>query len=247
MGAVATDEIIKKLCRETGEPGLHNYTTIEGLMMDSIRDLNLFSMPTWSVKLLNLTSFNTINWPCDCVKPLLTVLKRGNCRYLLSVDDEIIDTVTPENTTTDTECDTTDLFQIDGFIETFGWSIWNWGLGELYGAESMLPPFGVVIHDKKNRQSYIKRVKLQTGDQIYLFFKSDGLTECPEYIPSECNEVTELFILWKYYRIRNPNLSDNFDVKYKERLYRLESWYSQEGPDSWNRAMNSNTHSAPKI
>lgn len=245
MSGVATDMVLKELCRETGEPEFHNYTRLQGYMLDSIRELNIFSMPTWSTALLNITSFNTVDWPCDCVKPLLTVLKRKNCYYLLSVDEEILGTVIPNQP--DTQCNVEDLFRIDGFIEAYGWSIWSWGLGELYGAETMIPPFGKVIHDKKNRQSYIKSCRIETGDQIFLFFKSDGLSECPKFIPPECKEVSEFFILMKWFRVRNPNLSAEMDVKYKERLYRMEKWYNEDGEDSWVRAMNSNTVSSPKI
>lgn len=249
MGTVATDQVIKEMCRETGEPGLHNYTTLQGYMLDSIRELNMFSMPTWSTALLNITAFNTIDWPCDCVKPLLTVLFRKNKYYLLSVSNDIIGSVIPNELpeADDTQCNAEDLLSIDGYIEAYGWSIWNWGLGEVYAAETMLPPFGVVVEDKKNRQSYIKRCKLQTGDQIYLFFKSDGLGDCPEFIPAEVKEVTEFFILMKWYRRRNPSMFEMMDAKYKERLFRVERWWNDEGEDAWIRAMNSNTVSSPKI
>jgi len=248
MGAVFTDQVIKEMCRETGEPGFHNYTTMQGYMLDSIRDLNIFSMPTWSVKLLPITSFNTYDWPKCCVKPILTVLARGNNRYLISVSDDIMNVTMPNQPaitpTVDPICD---AMEVTGLIGQYGWDIWSWGLGERYGVETMLPPFGLVIHDKKNRQSYLKGFQVNTGDQIYLFFKDDGLDTCPEIIPAEVKEVTEFFILMKWFRVRNPNLSAGMDEKYKERLFRVQRLYSDGGEDEWIRSMNSNTMSAPKI
>ena len=250
MSIVATDQVLKELCRETGEPGFHNYTTLQGYMLDCIRELNIYSLPTWSKKQLNITAVNTFDWPCDCVKPLMTVLKRGNQRFLLSVSDDIVGTVGPTPAelaqTPPTECEVEDLYALDGFIESFGWSFWNWGLGEIYGANTLLPPFGLVVHNPKGRNSFIKGCNLKTGDQIILIFKSDGLADCPEFIPSETKECSEFFILMKYYRRRDPNFSERMDVKYKERLYRLERFDSDEDLDQWTRAFYSSDHSAPK-
>lgn len=248
MSVVATDLVIKQLCKETGEPGFHNYTTIEGYMLDAIRDMNIFTMPVWSTKLLPISSFNTYDWPCDCIKPLVTALKRNGHFYLLEISEDLLSTVitdtAPED---DSDCDVSDLFQIDGYIEAYGWNVYNWGLGELYGAETLVPPFGVVIHDKKQRLSYIKRCKVQTGDQIVSFYKSDGLEVCPEFIPGETKEVAELFVLQKYFRTRNPNLSAEMDDKYKQRLFRLERLYGEGTIEDWVRAVGSNSKSSPKF
>src|ERR1700761_3191863 len=205
MSGIATDQVIKELVREAGEPGLHGYTTMQGYMLDAIRTLNIFSMPTWSNVLLPITSFNTINWPKSCVKPILTILKRGNKKYLLSVSTSLLDALPDDYVPTETDetCDAEDLLRVDGLIDIFGWSVWNWGLGELYGSQTLAPPYGLVIHDKKNRQSYIKGVKLQTGDQIYFFFKDDGLHNCPKFIPAEAKDTCEFYMLMKWFRVRN--------------------------------------------
>lgn len=248
MAMIATDMVIKQLCKETGEPGFHNYTTIEGLMLDAIADLNIFTMPCWSVATIDITSFHTIDWPCDCIKPLVAALKRDNKHYLLSVSTDLLGILDPISTASEPEsCEAGDLFRIDGFIETFGWSVWSWGLGELYGAETMLPPFGLITHDKQRNQSFIKGCRINTGDQVVMFFKSNGLTECPTFIPSEAKEQIEYFILQKYFRTRNPNLAAINRSNYKEENYRLSRFYDEGDEDTWIRAMNSNQISSPKI
>lgn len=252
---LSTDIKIKQLCLTTGEPGFHNYSRLQGHMLSAIMDLNIYSLPCWSVKVLPITLINTVNWPCDCIKPLITTLRRkvGNkyCHFLLEISEDLMDTLIPNyvpSTTPDESlCTAKDFFQIDGFIEAYGWGVWSWGLGELYGQNTLLPPAGVVVPDKKNRQSYIKKCRIETGDDIVMFFKSSGLSECPEYIPSEAEQVVEYFILMKWYETRNPNLADDMERKYKERLFRLDSFNSDTGESEWTRAMGSNTKSSPKF
>lgn len=249
MSAVlSTDMKIKQLCKKTGEPGFHNYTEMQGNLLSAIIDLNLYSMPCWSVATLPITQFNTINWPCDCVKPLYTVLTRNKCNYLLSVSDDLLQVlkINPVQNPPAQTCTISDLFQIDGFLEAYSWNIWAWGLGELYGAETMRPPFGIVIPDKKRRQSFIKGFQILTGDVINLFFKSTGLEDCPLFIPAEADQVVEYFMLMKWYETRNPNLADDFERKYKERTFRLERWNQDGDEDQWVRALNSNSLSSPK-
>lgn len=245
-----TDMVIKQLCIRTGEPGFHNYTTLQSFLLDSIRDLNIFSMPCWSVVTTGITPFNTFNWPCDCIKPLVTTLLRDGCHYLLEVSEDLIHTLTSDRVkdpNTPTDCSVKDLFQIDGFLEAYGWTIWSWGLGELYGANSLRPPFGLVIHDKANRRSFVKGFTLHTGDQIVMFFKSDGLSNCPEFIPAETKQVTEYFMLQKWYELRNPSIAVEMERRYKEHLFRIERLYKDGDENSWTRAMYAGVQSSPKL
>jgi hypothetical protein len=217
-------------------------------MLDAIRDLNIFNMPVWSVKTLSISMFNTVDWPCDCIKPLIVALKRNGNVYALDVSDDILSTQQSASTTPSTTLlSVNDLFRIDGFIESFGWAVSNWNLGELYGAETMINSIGTVIHDKSNRQSFIQRCRIMTGDSIVFFYKSDGLSDTPECIPSECKECTEYFVLQKYYRVRNANLAENMRDKYKQEFYRLQRLYNDDGEMSWISAMNSNVKSSPKF
>lgn len=249
MSAIlSTDLKLKQLCRATGEPGFHNYTTLQGYLLSAIIDLNIYTLPCWSVASLPISSFNTISWTCDCIKPLITVLERQGKHYLLSVSDELIETLTPNPIGAPTNTvSTQDLFQIDGFLATFGWSIWAWGLGELYGAESMTRPFGIVIHDENKRRSFIQRVSLQTGDSVKMFFKSSGLEDCPTFIPAKAEQVVEYFVLMKWYETRQMSLSNDMERKYKERLFQLRRFDQDGSEDQWTRAMNSNTKSSPKF
>jgi|SRR5579863_1407789 len=252
---LATDLKLKQLCKTTGEPGFHNYTILQGHMLSAIMDMNIYSMPCWSLKTLPITLYNTVNWPCDCIKPLLTVLKRpvGSKfhHYLLEISEDLMDTLIPNyvpSTSIDqTLCTAEDFFQIDGFIEAFGWGVWSWGLGELYGVQTLRPPYGVVVQDKKQRQSYIKKCQIKTGDEIVMFFRSSGLDECPEFIPAEAEQVIEYFVLMKWYETRNPNLGESMERKYKERLFRFDRFTMDGDEEQWTRAMYANVKSSPKL
>jgi hypothetical protein len=110
----------------------------------------------------------------------------------------------------------------------------------------MKPPFGIVIPDKKKRQSFVKGFQIQTGDQIKMFFKSAGLEDLPLFIPAEAEQVVEYFMLMKWFEVRNPGLAGDMERKYKERTFRLDRFNSDGDEDEWTRSMNSNTNSAPK-
>lgn len=247
MSGVSTDLMIRERSLEVGEMGLHAYTRFQGYIIDFIRETSIYSMPVWTNELINISPFHTVPWPKHLVKPILAVLQRDNKRFLLSVSNDLFDALPDLPDTNDNECNAEDLYRLDGMIDVFGWSIWNWGLGELYGAGTILPPFGKIVNDYNKRQSYIKGVKLKTGDQVWLFFKSNGLKNCPKYIPDEAKDCCEFYMLMKYFRIKDQNLSDVMDAKYKERLYRLEEFHNDATEDEWIRAVNGNTISAPKI
>jgi hypothetical protein len=207
-------------------------------------------MPTWSVATLELTPFNTYSWPCDCIKPLVTTLLRDGCYYLLEVSEDLVATLYPDKPLpqgTDNCYPAEDFFNIDGFLQAYGWSIWNWGLGELYGAHTLRPPFGWVIHDKENRRSFVKGVYLKTGDQITTFFKSSGLSKCPDYIPAETKLVTEYFMLQRWYETKNPSLAGDMERKYKEHIFRIRRFYQEGDAEQWTRAFYSQDKSSPKV
>lgn len=246
MSVVASEQIIIELCKETGEPGLQNNQSIWTVFLDAIRDMAIFNMPTWdTVKDLQLNNYNAIDWPCSCVKPLITFMMRNGRALALDVDDNILRTVDTKVTdfaTANTEIQ--DFFRITDIAGYY--STYSWGLGEVYGYGGGYRHIGLVTHNPNRRQSSIHGCKILTTDTFGMLCKSDGLTERPDYVPSICKEPLENFALYKYYRVRNPNLSAIFFDKYTQYCYRLSKFENDSGAEAWSTAVLSNTISAPK-
>jgi hypothetical protein len=259
MSVVATEQIMLELCKETGEPGFQNQQTVWGCIFDAIRDLSLHAMPCWGVtEGLTTDSRNAICWPSSCVKPLMTFLTRTHTAqdgtlhkrsFALAVDDSLLGTINKTTPTSNSNADNDiwEFFRTDLFYAVSPYTSWNFGLGEVYGMPSGYWKTGVVTYDPPRRQSFINGCTIQSTDTFGCFYSSDGLSECPEYVPSQCKEAIEFFALAKYYRTRNPQLGELNRKNYKEEFHRLSSFESDEGITAWLDAFNSNNISAPKM
>lgn len=258
MAVVATEQIVIELCKETGEPGLQNNQTIFGAVFDGIRDLAIHFMPCWGVtEGLTLNNYNALCWSSACIKPLMTFITRTHTAqdgtfhkrsFALSVSDDLMGTINKtSNTGNNCDQDLWEFFRTDLFYTVAPYVSWNFGLGEIYGLPSDYWKTGVVTHDPSRRQSFINGCKVESTDTFGQFFSSDGLSECPEWVPSQCKEAIEKFALAKYYRVRNPNLGERMWELYKQEAYRLSSYESDEGLTAWIDSMRSNVMSAPKM
>jgi hypothetical protein len=248
MSIVAIDQIVKELCNETGEPGLQNYDTLLGKVLDGIRDLSIFNMPIWKAEQVDLNGYNAICWPNDCVKPLAVVLERNGRKIALDVSDDIYDTVGAVNkvTISDVNNEVGDFFRNDGYYQDW-YSLFNWGLGEVYGLNTGYGNSGVATHNKDRKQTIVQGVTLKDEDKLWFFYKSDGLGDATQCVPSECKEAIEYFALSKYFRTRNPNLGSLNRENYKQEFYRLQRLYADESEQAWAKTMLSNVKSSPKI
>lgn len=244
---VATDQIIKELCLEMGDPQFLNYSRLLGGVLDGIRDLSLFNMPSYSHAVLDINHYNAVDWPCGLVKPLMTcLLREGRC-VVLAVDDNIVNSYNDHNVkvvTPESEHQIKDMFNIDGAY--FSWyGNFNWGLGEIYGLTSMIVN-GYVSHNKNLRQSTIKGNCTHSSDQVVIFYITDGLDDCPMFVPTECKTAIEHYALYKFFRTRDPNLSERNLRNYKENFTRLNKFWTGDDVTTWNIAMNSNVKSSPR-
>jgi hypothetical protein len=258
MSVVATEQIVIELCKETGEPGFQNNATIWGCIFDAIRDLSLHSMPCWSVTQgLTLNSYNALCWPDSCIKPIMTFLTRSVTHddgtvekrsFALSVDDNLLGTVNKTNTAGNPDDVLWKFFSSDFFyaVAPYAYQSWNFGLGEIYGLPSDAFKLGVVTHDPSRRQSFVNGCRLESTDTFGIFGKSDGLSSCPEWVPSQAKEAIEYFALAKYYRTRSPQLGAINRENYKQEMYRLSAWEADEGVSAWIDAMRAGTVSSPK-
>jgi len=245
---VATEQIVIELCKETGEPGLSNNQTLWGCVFDAIRDLSLHAMPCWgTIEGLTANNLNAICWPKACVKPLMTFVTRNGRSFALSVDDSLLGTINKTNFNGTADQALWEFYRTDLFYAVAPYVSWNFGLGEIYGLPSDAFKTGIVTYDQPNRRSFINGVSVKSSDTYGMFFSSDGLSVCPEWVPSQCKEAIEFFSLAKYYRTRNPNLGELNRKNYKEEFHRLSSYEIDEGLTAWIDAMRSNVMSAPKL
>ncbi len=244
---VATDEIIKELCLANGDPQFLGYNRFLGGVIDGIRDLSIFNMPCYSHAVLDINSYNSVEWPCSAIKPLVTCLLRDDRCVILDVSDDIVDTFpvkrvdTPECSTDD---EIKDAFRIDGYY--FNWyGSFNWGLGEIYGLSSYMA-YGYIQHNINTRMSTIKGNCVKSTDQVVMFFISNGLDECPKFVPDQCKTALKHYALYTYFMISNPNFSELSLKNYKENFTRLQKFDTGDDAHTWIAALNSNTKSSPK-
>lgn len=253
---IATEQIVIELCKETGEPGLTNNQTIYGCVFDAIRDLSLHAMPCWGVtEGLTANNMNAICWPKACIKPLMTFVTRTKTQddgtllkrsFALAVSDSLLGTINKMPMDANPDNNLWEFFRSDFFYAYYPYPSWNFGLGEIYGLPIDYFKTGIVTYDPPRRQSFINGCSLQSTDTFGMFYKSDGMCEPPEFVPSECKEAIEYFALAKYYRTRNPQLGELNKKNYKEEFYRLQSFLSDEGITAWIDAFRSSVMSAPK-
>lgn len=254
---VATEQIVIELCKEIGEPGLQGNQTVWGAVFDAIRDLSLHAMPCWAVtEGLTLNSYNALCWPNACVKPLMTFITRtctakdGTLHkrsFALAINDSLLGTLNSTNSDMTPDDQLWEFFRTDFAYTLFPYQTWNFGLGEVYGLPSDFWKTGVVTYDPTRRQSFINGVSVLSTDTYGMFYKSDGLEKCPEWVPSQCKEAIEFFALGKYYRTRNPSIGAENRKNYKEEFYRVSSFEEDEGVAGWIDAFRSNVMSAPKM
>lgn len=248
MGVVATEQIVIELCKETGEPGFANNRTIWGAVFDAIRDLALHAMPCWGVtEGLTANNLNAICWPSAAIKPLMTFVTRNGRSFALAVDDSLLGTINKTPVDTNPDDDLWEFFRTDLFCALTPYQTWNFGLGEVYGLSSGFWKTGVVTYDIPRRRSFINGCTILSTDTFGMFYKSDGLDTCPEWVPSQAKEAIEKFALAKYYRVRNPSLGDRMWERYQQEFYRLSTFEDDEGVGAWINAFNSNVVSSPKM
>lgn len=245
MAVIATEQIVIELSKEIGEPGLIGSQTLWGYLFDGIRDLAMHNMPTWeTARGLTLNQYNAIDWPCSCVKPLITFIERNGRVFALDVDSDILNTVDlPAQSFADANREIEDFFRIDdyyGYYQTY-----NWTLGEVYGFGGGYRHLGIVTYDKNRRQSFIKGCDLLSTDTFGCLYKSDGMSQT-QFVPAECKEALEFFALSKYYRTRNPNLGELNRKNYKEEFTRLSKFNDYDSETSWADAVHHNDISSPK-
>lgn len=232
MAFIKLDTIIKQLCRRTGEPEYRNYDDILEHVVSCCRQLNLLAIPTVTYKKVELNAYNAINWPLDCVKPIMIGLIRCGKLVTLSLDESI----SPGNLNTncsnlnDAECEI-DQITSNGYDSEYSLALGD-GL-EFRSIGKGYNHVGYISHDKQNRQSHV-RGRYKEGDEFIMVFKSDGVSCGMEMVPSETEMCIKSFALREYYTVKSPGVSRSQDYRYKEEFTALKKLYSAITADDWS-------------
>lgn len=245
MGLTKVDMIIRELCRKTGEPDYRNYDDFIGPLRRGFSQLNIAAVQTVKYVHIPLNSYNALDWPCDCVKPIATGVTRNGRTAMLSIDDKIIPTGEYSTYTTVTECES----EIDRILSGSHTPEYLFDInsnGELYGLGSGFNNAGYVTHTKQSRQSHIKG-RFREDDEFLLVYLADGISDGLEYVPVETEPALIDYALYEYYQVKNPNLSAQMWDKFERKdVPFLRKLYQSETAEGWAEAFSHNEKSSPK-
>jgi len=226
------DQVIRQLCRETGEPDYKNYDTILSHVRGALVDLQLYVLPSVKTTMVKLNRLNNIEWPADCVKPVLIGLVRNGRTCNISVDSGVSPAL---------DCGCGSMTEVEKNIQE---TVQNTDVDPYlyYGIEVYGQGYDSIracTHDKENRITNLK-FKLLASDQVQFTYISDGISGGVSHVPVEAETAISEWVFWKYYRVSKPSLSDRGRINYKEEFTRLRKFFNDETLEDWIKAIRRN-------
>lgn len=244
MALTPVDLIIKELCRKTGEPEFRNYDDFIGPVRRGFGQINIAAVQVVKHVYIPVNAYNALNWPCDCLKPIMVGLRRNKVIVSLSVDDALLPSGTFSTISNVSEAEAEINRIISGqYVPEYSFDIG--GNGELYGLGPGFNRAGYVNHVKHERQSHIKGSYLDTDNFLFVYL-SDGISDGLDFVPSETEPCIIQYGLMEYYEITKPAISDRARNKFKEEIIFLRNFYTAYTADDWAEAFNQNEKSSPK-
>ena len=244
MAFIKLDTIIKQLCRRTGEPEYRNYDDILEHVVACCRQLNLFAIPFITTVELKSNHYNAVDWPLDCVKPLMLGQMRGDRLVTLTLDESMVSGKLQKDFTTISEAEQNINQILNGQI-TPQTGLAFTANGEMYGYGNGFNYLGYVSHDKKARQSYIKATTIKKGDTFIMLYKSDGVSSGLDCVPSESENCIKAFVLQEYYAVKSPGISSQQRQRYKEEFSALTKLNMAYTADDWKDLFSQWNNSTP--
>jgi hypothetical protein len=244
MAFIKLDTIIRQLCRTTGEPEYRNYDTILEHVVACCRQLNLLAIPFITTEELKSNRYNAVDWPMDCIKPLMLGQIRGDRLVTLTLDESIVSGKLQKDFKTVTEVERNINEILNGQI-TPQTGLAFTANGEMYGYGNGFNYLGYVSHDKKARQSYIKATQIKEGDSFIMTYKSDGVSCGLESVPAEAELCIKAFALQEYYAIKSPGISQQQRQRYKEEFSALTKLNMAYTADDWKDLFSQWNNSTP--
>lgn len=231
MALIKVDQIVRELCRITGEPDFRNYDTILSHVVNAVRELQIYAIPSVKTVTLKATSLKSLKWPSDCVKPLIVGVKRNGRTCNLSFDNSV-------HTGGCTPCSVSEAeLEVNYILDGYNGLILK--LGEYEGFGSGYDSIGLVKHNKDKRESYII-CRTRKDDTFPFSYISDGVEDGIEEVPGECVITIQQFVLWMYYLIAKPTISDRARIMYEREFIKLRKLYQDNGIEEWIKAVKRN-------
>lgn len=244
MALTPVDLLIKELCRETGEPEFRNYDSFIGPLRRGFVQLNIAAVQVVKTAYLCLNNYNAINWPADCIKPLIVSIERCGRPITLSIDESLI-----RQETATVNCKT--VAEVDAEIERLAniedpEPYWNFGNGELYGLGNGFNAVGYCNHDKSSRQTIIKSTAIKQDEVFPFTYLSDGISDGLEFVPVETEPALRHYALFEYYQSRNQGMSYSNWEFFTKQVNFLRRTYQAMTAEEWQEVLTCNEKSSPK-
>ncbi len=231
MAATKIDQVIRQLCRETGEPDYKNYDTILGHVRGALVDLNLFTFPNMKTVEITANNIKNLVWPADCVKPVIIGVKRRNKICNISVDSGVSFAGTsPCGSITEVELD------IENTINNECGQCYLYDGGILVGYGFGYDHIKACTNDFENRFTNIK-FKILSGDVFQFTYISDGIGAGVSHVPIEAETCIGEWVMWKYFRTTKIGVSNTARENYKQESYRLKKFYNDQSIEAWIKAV----------
>lgn len=228
MGALTPiDQVIRTLCRATGEPDFKNYDTIGTHVRGAMVDLNIYVLP--SVKSVEMCAdqLGNLKWPKDCVKPLMVGVRyKGRDIRNVSIDS-IISPASDGGFGSISEVEE-DIYNAPGNGEACfshdGASLQGYGCG--------YDRLKIATHSKDDRSTNLK-FKIRQGTTFLFTYIADGISCGITHIPVEAEVAVEEWVFWKYYKRTDKGLSRESKQNYRDEHVRLRKFYQDQSLEDW--------------
>lgn len=223
---IPIDKIVRDACRHMGDTDYKYYSTMLQFVHDCLRDLYLYVIPdvnrmTYKTIVKDCTGNKTIDLPFDYVYYTKIGLKYRGKIFLLTRRDDFVD-VECEEPININECD-----RRVKFYNYFN----NGQFGELYGLTGGRNALGYYTEDRPNNRILFRSIP--DDAQVVLEYKSNGVGDGAELIPTECENAIRYYALMHRYHSLNAGMANNFERLYKVEYRKLKKLYQSMTQKEW--------------
>lgn len=259
MSIVAIDKVVRDICAEFGDTDYKYYMKVMRFANDAMRDLSLFVLPNdnkfkITPQLLSRNQIQIVDLPKDFVYETQVKILMDNS--VQTIDLSRNDNLEPRNDADGQWCDCPQTTPTDsGICGTCGYPLWIYGYdnwyqrlsnGELYGLSLDNNCWGYYKIDLDAHKIYLNGLP-QEGTVI-VEYKSNGVGEGAQNIPTKAENAIREYCLWKLWRSKPGTLgiSDRAHKQYKIEYNKLKRLQSVSRERDYHDVILKNNHSSVK-
>lgn len=237
---ISLDVIANDLSGDLSDSNYNKKATFTRHLLAGYRRLTMFLAPSQKTVKTEILAFeNCVQMPCDFLYVTKVGVRRpGNpCIAILTLCNNV-----ERRALNDTDCcDYLNSVWSGGYGGP-GYTFYNaWGYGnyygELYGMGRTIINNGTYSIDKGTGTIYLGS-NIPVDSEIIVEYVSDIVSSGVQYVPVELKECLEFYALWKFFRARNPSLSDTNYEMYKKEYNILKRYYNHVTPLQMALAVN---------